>query len=411
VRVEYSSLSPTTLWSYAWLLPYDEEIPDAMRVERHFGIGQVDGAAWRALEPPDFPFFDHEFLHALERSRSIGRRSGWSPVYLVCGDGREVLGALPLYLKTDSYGEYVFDWEWAHAYREHGLSYYPKLVSAVPFTPATGPKLLVRHGMDDAQRAAVNGALLDAARGLAGELGVSSSHALFLPEEELGEFEGRGYAIRHSLQFHWRNRGYGAFPDYLDALTSKRRRQVARERRQIEGVTIERLTGEALAAHAPEHAALMYRFYLDTYDRKWGSPYLTGPFFTETFRTMADRTLLVLARDALSRRPVASALFFYKGRNLYGRYWGAIKDVRNLHFELCYYAGIEFAIERGLELFEAGAQGEHKLARGFLPTITYSAHEIRHPAFERAIGRFIAEEREYLALSLEEYAHHDPYKR
>ena len=391
--------------------PYDEEIPDAMRVERHFGIGQVDGAAWRALEPPDFPFFDYEFLHALERSRSIGRRSGWSPIYLACGDGREVLGALPLYLKTDSYGEYVFDWEWAHAYREHGLSYYPKLVSAVPFTPATGPKLLVRPDIGDARSAAVKGALLDAARGLASELGVSSSHALFLPEEELGEFEGRGYAIRHSLQFHWRNRGYGAFPDYLDAMTSKRRRQVARERRQLEGVTIERLTGEALAAHAPEHAALMYRFYLDTYDRKWGSPYLTGPFFTETFRTMADRTLLVLARDELSRRPVASALFFYKGRNLYGRYWGAIKDVRNLHFELCYYAGIEFAIERGLELFEAGAQGEHKLARGFLPTITYSAHEIRHPAFERAIGRFIAEEREYLALSLEEYARHDPYKR
>ncbi|HKH78289.1 MAG TPA: GNAT family N-acetyltransferase [Rubrobacteraceae bacterium] len=382
-----------------------------MRVERHFGIGQVDGAAWRALEPPNFPFFDHEFLRALERSRSIGRRSGWSPVYLVCGDGREVLGALPLYLKTDSYGEYVFDWEWAHAYREHGLSYYPKLVSAVPFTPATGPKLLVRPGIGDAQRAAVKGALLDAARGLASELGVSSSHALFLPEEELDEFEGRGYAIRHSLQFHWRNRGYGAFPDYLDAMTSKRRRQVARERRQLEGVTIERLTGESLAAHAPEHAALMYRFYLDTYDRKWGSPYLTGPFFTETLRTMADRTLLVLARDELSRRPVASALFFFKGRNLYGRYWGAIKDVRNLHFELCYYQGIEFAIERGLELFEAGAQGEHKLARGFLPTITYSAHEIRHPAFERAIGRFIAEEREYLALSLEEYAHHDPYKR
>src|SRR5215212_6428556 len=157
-----------------------------MRVERHFGIGQVEEAAWRALEPPDFPFFDCEFLHALERSRSIGRRSGWSPVYLVCRDEREVLGALPLYLKTDSYGEYVFDWEWAHAYREHGLSYYPKLVSAVPFTPATGPKLLVRPGIGDAQRAAVNGALLDAARGLGGELGVSSSHALFLPEEELG---------------------------------------------------------------------------------------------------------------------------------------------------------------------------------------------------------------------------------
>ncbi len=381
-----------------------------MRVERHFGIGQMEQGAWRMLEPPDFPFFDHEFLRALERSRSIGRRSGWSPVYLVCRDGREILGALPLYLKTDSYGEYVFDWEWAHAYREHGLSYYPKLVSAVPFTPATGPKLLVRPGVGDERAATVKGALLDGARELGSELGVSSSHALFLPEEELGEFEGRGYAIRHSLQFHWRNRGYGAFPDYLEAMTSKRRRQVARERRQLEGVTIERLTGEALAARAPEHAALMHRFYLDTYDRKWGSPNLTGPFFAETFRTMADRTLLVLARDELSRRPVASALFFHKGRNLYGRYWGAIKDVRNLHFELCYYAGIEFAIERGLELFEAGAQGEHKLARGFLPSLTYSAHEIRHPGFRHAIERYLEEEREFVAGAIAAYGRHDPYQ-
>jgi uncharacterized protein len=379
---------------------------EAMRVERLYSIEHADEAAWHALEPPDFPFFDFEFLRALERSNSIGGASGWSPVYLVCKEGERVLGALCLYIKTDSYGEYIFDWGWAQAYREHGLSYYPKLVAAVPFTPATGSKLLVRP---DADRATVARALLDAAERLGEERRVSSSHALFLPEWELDEFAERGFAVRHSVQFHWRNRGYGAFADYLDALVSKRRRQVARERRQLagEGLEIERLTGEALS---PEHAATMYRFYLSTSDRKWGSPYLTGAFFTEVFRTMSDRILLVLARDGAGR-PIAGALNFFKGRTLYGRYWGAVEERRNLHFELCYYQAIEFAIERRLALFEAGAQGEHKLARGFLPSLTYSAHEIRHPAFRRAIERYLAEEKELLAEDMEAYAYHDPYKR
>jgi uncharacterized protein len=380
-----------------------------MYVERLPGIDHVDEAAWRALEPPDFPFFDLEFLRALERSGSVGGASGWEPVYLVCKGGDRLLGALPLYLKTNSYGEYVFDWEWARAYREHGLPYYPKLVAAVPFTPATGPKLLVSNDAGEAGRPAVARALLDAARKIGDEYGVSSSHALFLPERELADFTQHGFAVRHSLQFHWRNRGYGSFSDYLDALMSKRRRQIKRERRQLEseGLSIECLTREALD---PEHASIMYRFYLGTFDRKWGFPYLTEAFFHEAFRTMRDRVLLVLARDKPTRRPVAGAQFFFKGRSLYGRYWGAAEERRNLHFELCYYQGIEFAIERRLELFEAGAQGEHKLARGFLPTLTYSAHEIRHPGFRREIERYIAEEKELLAGALAEYARHDPYK-
>lgn len=378
---------------------------EGMRVESVGGISGVEREAWRALEPPDFPFFDHDFLLALERSGSVGRRSGWSPVYLLCEEGGRLVGALPLYLKTDSYGEYVFDWEWAHAYREHGLPYYPKLVAAAPFTPATGPKLLVHPRAD---REAVVDALMEAAWEMGEDLGVSSTHALFLPEREVGEFEGRGYAIRHSLQFHWRNRGYRGFGEYLAALTGKRRRQVERERRQLaqEGLEIERLTGEALSS---EHAGAMYGFYLATYDRKWGLPYLNEGFFREAFRAMRDRLLLVLAREG--GRPIAGALFFHKGGSLYGRYWGAERAVRNLHFELCYYQGIEFAIERGMRLFESGAQGEHKLARGFLPTLTYSAHEIRHPVFRRAIGRYIDEEREYLAASMEDYARHDPYRR
>jgi uncharacterized protein len=375
-----------------------------MRVEQLSSIKLVEEEAWRVLEPPDFPFFDFEFLLALERSRSVGRRTGWSPVYLVCEEQGRVLGAMPLYLKTDSYGEYVFDWAWANAYHEHGLSYYPKLVSAVPFTPAPGPKLLVRP---DADRAAVTSALLDAARELGDEHRVSSLHALFLPGDDLDDFEARGFSVRHSLQFHWRNRGYGGFTDYLDAMTSKRRRQVARERRQLEGVEVEYLTGEALI---PEHAAMMYGYYVDTYDRKWGSPYLTSAFFDEVFRTMTDRVMLAVAREESTRRPVAGALFFFKGTALFGRYWGATKSVRNLHFELCYYQGIEFAIERGLSLFEAGAQGEHKLARGFLPVVTYSAHEIRHPAFRRAIEHYIAEERAMISYELAEYMDHDPYR-
>jgi uncharacterized protein len=380
-----------------------------MRVQRLLGIEDVGRETWRTLEPPEFPFFDFEFLRALERSGSIGRRSGWSPAYLVCKNGADVLGALCLYLKTDSYGEYIFDWEWARAYRQYGLSYYPKLVAAVPFTPATGPKLLVKPDLDVATRTRVTKALLEAADDLGTEYCVSSSHALFVPQEELSEFTGRGFTVRHSLQFHWHNRGYETFSDYLAALSGKRRRQISRERRQLgdEGLEILHLTGDALL---PEHAALMHGFYLATLDGKWGVPYLNRAFFDEVFKTMRDRTMLVLASDGAGI-PVAGALFFLKDRSLFGRYWGTMQHRRNLHFELCYYQAIEFAIGRGFKLFEAGAQGEHKLARGFLPSLTYSAHKIRDPAFRRAIGEYIESEKEMLAGVMEEYASHDPYKR
>lgn len=377
---------------------------ETLRVERISSIGEVGKAAWRDVEPPDFPFFDFEFLHALERSRSVGRGSGWHPAYLICSDAAGIAGALCTYLKTDSYGEYIFDWEWAMAYREHGLAYYPKLTAAVPFTPATGPKILLRP---DADRDAVTRALLDAAKKLGDERRVSSTHALFVPEPEVEEFVRRGFAVRHSLQFHWHNRGYSSFDDYLAALVSKRRRQISRERRQLDGdLRIERLTGDDLKPH---HADTMYRLYLSTSDRKWGVPYLRDGFFEEVFQTMADRTLLVLAHDG-SGEPVAGALNFFKGDALFGRYWGCFEDRRNLHFELCYYQEIEFAIERGMRLFEAGAQGHHKHARGFTPSITYSAHEIRHPAFRDAIDRFLEQERELVEDTVAEYDLHDPYK-
>jgi predicted N-acyltransferase len=230
-----------------------------------------------------------------------------------------------------------------------------------------------------------------------------------VPGAELDEFARRGYAVRHSLQFHWRNRGYETFSDYLGALSGKRRRQILRERRQLEGEGLEilHLTGNSLL---PEHAALIHGFYLATLDGKWGVPYLNKAFFDEVFRTMKDRTLLVLARDRASL-PIAAALFFLKDNSLFGRYWGTARQVRNLHFELCYYQAIEFAIGRGFELLEAGAQGEHKLARGFLPSLTYSAHNIRDPAFRHAIAAYIESEKTLLEGVMEEYAAHDPYRR
>lgn len=380
-----------------------------MRVERHFTIAGVEREAWRAVEPADFPFFDHEFLLALEGSGSVGGKSGWTPIYLTCREGERLLGALVLYAKTDSYGEYVFDWEWARVYHQNGVPYYPKLLSAVPFTPATGPKLLTRPEATEGERAAVVSVLLRAAEGLGEDLGASSTHALFLPDGDLAEFSRHGYAVRYSMQFHWRNRGYDDFDEYLAALEGKRRRQVARERRQLggEGLRIERLTGRDLDG---DLGALMYRFYMATSARKWGDPYLREPFFREVFETMSDRTLFVVARDEATRRPVAGALFFYKGEALFGRHWGAFEGRRNLHFELCYYQGIEHAVGRGLALFEAGAQGEHKLARGFLPVITRSAHRIHHPAFRRAIERYLAEERESMSETVAAYARHDPYR-
>jgi uncharacterized protein len=379
-----------------------------MRVELLRGIEDVNREMWRTLEPPEFPFYDYEFLRALEHSGSIGRSTGWSPEYLVCEDRESILGALCLYLKTDSYGEYIFDWEWARAYQQYGLPYYPKLVAAVPFTPATGPKLLLRSDLDVATRARVTEALLKATEDLGTSYGVSSSHALYLPEAELEAFTRRGFAVRHSLQFHWRNQGYETFSDYLGALSGKRRRQILRERRQLEGEDLEisHLSGDSLL---PEHAALMHTFYLATLDGKWGVPYLNRAFFDEVFRTMQDRTLLLLASDAAGR-PIAGALFFLKDSSLFGRYWGASEHRRNLHFELCYYQAIEFAIERGFRLLEAGAQGEHKLARGYLPTLTYSAHKIRDPTFGHAIGEYIESEKQMLRSVMEEYASHDPYK-
>lgn len=352
-----------------------------MKRQVHNSILDIPPERWAPLTPKNFPFWDHEFLRALEESGSLGRRTGWFPRF----DLREDWAAVS-FLKTNSFGEYIFDFAWAQAFENHGLRYYPKRVLAAPFTPATGPKLLGGGGADLAAALAE-----EAARD-----GESSVHALFIPEEELPAFETAGYLIRHSFQYHYlRPAGDRDFADYLARFKSKRRREIRRERAQVRaaGITIERLTGDALTA---EHARLMAGFYATTVDKRGGHEYLTPEFFDGVFRTMKDRLLFVLARDPRGE-PVAGALNYVKGDALFGRHWGARAEYRGLHFELCYYQGLEYVFEKGLRLFEAGAQGEHKFYRGFLPRLTYSAHRIFDPRFADAIRDFIRAERREIA--------------
>jgi predicted N-acyltransferase len=373
-------------------------------IERVASIRAVDVGAWRRIEPPNFPFFDYEFLAALEASGSIGDGTGWAPIYLLARRNGELCGAICLYAKSDSYGEYIFDWQWARAYAQYRIPYYPKIVAAVPFTPATGPKILLAAG-DHASDVAH--ALCSAATTLYEGSNASSFHALFLPETESALFAGAGFAIRHTSQYQWRNAGYARFDDYLAAMTGKRRRQIERERRTVAGTGLELacLTGAELTAR---HAEAMEAFYLATTDRKNANAYLQPGFFQHVFREMPDRIVLALASRA--GEPIAAALAFSKGNALFGRYWGAVEDHRDLHFELCYYQLITYAIGRGMALFESGAQGHHKLARGFLPTRILSAHRVRHPEFRRAIEEYIASEREQVAAALAEELAHSPFR-
>lgn len=367
-------------------------------------LERIGKPAWSALETADFPFNDLEYLWALETSGSVAAETGWQPVTLTAGRGGKVEAACPLYVKNHSYGEYIFDWGWAQAYERNGIAYYPKVLSMVPFTPATGPKLLFAENAD---RAALARTLLGAARGMTEKLGASSLHFLFLSPEEIPYFEREGFLIRHSFQYHWTNRGYATFDDFLDALKARKRKQIVKERRELAeaGLSISRVSGDALT---PAHAALFYEFYRSTTEKMGAIPYLTPEFYRKVFADMRDRVhLFVAERDG---KPVAASLCYAKGEALFGRYWGASEEVRHLHFELCYYRPIEYAIEKRLRLFEAGAQGEHKVARGFLPALTYSAHWIRHPQFSRAIEEYVADEKASIANYFAGMKEHSPYR-
>ena len=364
----------------------------------HFSsLTEVTEEDWNLLTEEDFPFLDHAYLLAMEEGHCVGSGTGWHPGYLGILDQGRLVGACCLYEKTNSYGEYIFDWEWANAFERYRQEYYPKMTSAVPFTPATGRKLLVHPETD---RSVVEKMLIQGALEKTKEAKASSLHFLFIRKEEIPAFESFGFQVRHTFQFHWLNHGYQDFTDFLSRLKSKRRKDILRERRKVreQEITIEILQEEDIE---DRHIQVMYAFYLSTIDKKWGSPYLSLDFFQQVHVSMRDRLVLVLARK--DHEWVAGSINYRKGDALFGRYWGCSKDFQFLHFELCYYQTIEYAIEHGLSLFEAGAQGSHKVQRGFLPEQTYSAHWIEHPAFRKAIFDYLDQERKALKIGLQEY--------
>ena len=378
-----------------------------MKIEIFQSLNQISAEDWKNITPSNFPFASYQFLQALEGTGCLGARTGWKPVYITVWQETLLLGAHVLYLKTNSYGEYIFDFSWAQAFESSGLSYYPKVVSAVPFTPATGPKILLTPSASKDQAVKVRGLLLKAASEWTAQTKASSLHALFIPTDEISTFEEADFFIRHSFQFHWTNKDYKNFQNFLEDLKSKRRKEILRERSMVaaSGVKIERLTGAALKPH---HGELMYQFYLSTIDKMQGMDYLTLDFFKTVFETMKDQILFVLATDAQGLE-VAGALNFYQGSTLFGRNWGCLDEYKGLHFELCYYQGIEFVIENKMKLFEAGAQGEHKFQRGFMPTLTYSAHQIRNAKWNQPIQDFVGQEKIQIEKLFKDYLEHTPF--
>jgi predicted N-acyltransferase len=377
-----------------------------LRARFHTSIADIEPAIWNALAGPGQPFLRHEFLLALEESGCAVPRTGWTPRHLVIEDARrQAIGALPLYRKAHSRGEFVFDFSWANAYTQHGLDYYPKLLSAIPFTPVQGPRLLVSPA---AERRLVTDALIQAAGQYARSEDLSSWHVLFPDEENLGNLGQAGLIQRRDCQFHWFNQGYESFEGFLATFTAEKRKKAKRERRRVAEAGIEfdtRLGGEMDDALW----TTVYAFYADTFYRHGHEPYLNLDFFKRIAASMPEQLMLKIARHGPS--PIAVAIFFVGQDALFGRYWGAGGNYHSLHFETCYYQGIEYCIEKKLQRFEPGTQGEHKVPRGFVPTITGSAHDIVDSRFAAAIRDFAARE----ARGVDHYAaavnEHVPYHK
>jgi predicted N-acyltransferase len=380
-------------------------------------IAALDAAAWDACANPPGrsteeaegerfnPFISHAFLDALEASGSVGGRSGWAPAHVVVEDARgRMVAAAPCYLKSHSQGEYVFDHAWADAYERAGGRYYPKLQVASPFTPVTGRRLLVALDAPQGARAALIGAL----RELRKQTKTSSLHVTFPTVEDAERLSEAGFLVRTGEQFHFSCQGYSHFEDFLAALAARKRKAIKRERRDALGddVTIEWITGASIRT---EHWNSFFKFYMHTGSRKWGRPYLTRAFFDRIGATLADRVLLVMARRA--GRYIAGAINFIGDDALYGRNWGAIEHRPFLHFEVCYYQAIDFALHRGLRRIEAGAQGEHKLARGYRPALTYSAHEFADARLAKAIADYLEHERAAVERTIAFYEGHAPFRR
>lgn len=366
-----------------------------------------DACARWSLRDGDNPFVSHAFLLALEQSGSVGRKTGWISQHLLIEDEetRQLLAACPLYIKAHSYGEYVFDHGWAEAYERAGGRYYPKLQVAVPFTPVPGPRLLIRPDAADAE---IRAALIETLIATTRNSELSSLHVTFCSADEATAMAEAGFLHRIGLQYHWHNHGYGSFEDFLAALNSRKRKTIRKERAAIaaSGLTIRQLSGAEITS---KHWDAFFAFYMDTGSRKWGRPYLTRAFFDLIGELLADRIVLMLAeKDGV---PVAGALNL-RGRDaLFGRNWGCLADYRFLHFELCYYQAIDYAIAHGLARVEAGAQGEHKIQRGYLPVETHSAHWIRDPAFRDAVGDFLTRERRVMEHEIAELTEHGPFRQ
>lgn len=354
----------------------------------------------------DNPFVSHEFLRALEESGCVGGRSGWSPAYLLVEDGAgQLLAAAPSFLKSHSQGEYVFDHSWADAYQRAGGRYYPKLQVAAPFTPATGPRLLAAEGPRAGEARAGLIAGLDALRD---QTEASSVHVTFAQEPDIASLREAGYLERHDLQFHWQNEGFAAYDDFLATLASRKRKALKRERREAlsAGITVEVLSGSELTEAVWDD---FHSFYEDTGARKWGRPYLNRAFFSAVGAAMGERIVLVMAKRA--GRYIAGAINFRGANTLYGRNWGCIEDHPFLHFELCYHQAIDYAIAHGLARVEAGAQGEHKLARGYRPVVTRSLHHLADPGLRRAVAHYLTGERQQIAQAREALAAESPFRK
>ena len=363
-------------------------------------LASIPASDWDALAGHQ-PLLSHAFLLALQESGCASAETGWAPCHITMWRDNRLAAAMPLYLKSHSYGEYVFDWAWADAYQRHGLRYYPKLLNAVPFTPVTGPRLLA---LSDADRSA----LLDAALAFARDSGVSSLHCLFPAEPEVTAFESAGMMLRASVQFHWRNEGFSDFEDFLGRMNHDKRKKIRQERRKVRdaGIEFRRL-------RATEATEADWRFFVECYNRTYrahhSSPYLNLDFFLRLAQTMPEQLLLILGyRDAV---PVASAFNIIGEDTLFGRYWGTREFHSGLHFETCYYQAIEFCIAEKLGSFEGGAQGEHKLARGLLPQRTVSAHWLAHPEFAEAVTRFLRKEASGIEHYVDELSEHSPFKQ
>ncbi len=382
-----------------------------IEIELHSSLASIPREMWDACACPETadggrphdPFTTHRFLSALEDSGSVGRGTGWQPRYLTAKTEGHLIAVAPLYVKSHSQGEYVFDHNWAHAYESAGGRYYPKLQVSVPFSPVTGRRFLTRPGFDAAGQAALVQGMVQ----VASDNELSGAHITFCNEEEAAAGHEMGLMHRTSQQFHWVNDGYATFDAFLGALSSRKRKNIRKERAQAQafGGEIVTLTGDAIQPH---HWDAMWRFYQDTGARKWGSPYLSRAFFDIAHATLRDDILLTFAkRDGV---PVAGAMNMIGRDTLYGRYWGCVEHHPCLHFELCYYQAIDFAIANGLATVEAGAQGEHKLARGYLPVETHSLHWIRDPGFREAIANYLDAERAAVSEEIEILTSYGPFR-